>query len=232
MDLTHEIESFNVREAMYILDRSYRDFPLKTVFLAVVDQGVGTERRAIALDTREGYSFVGPDNGIFTLVAEELECEALVELSNPAYYYTNPPSRTFHGRDIFAPAAAYLSKGVPFGELGRKVSRPITIPIKPAILEENTLHGEIAYFDRFGNIETNIPGEFLTRISSLRGGLITVTIVNTDFPAHLHEAYGEVPPGELIVHTDSSGYLEIAVNQGNARQVTGAKAGEAVILKA
>ena len=232
IDLTHDIEPWNVREAMYVLSRSFRDFPPNTVFLAVVDYGVGTQRRAIALSTKDGYSFVGPDNGIFTLVTEQLKIKEMVELSNPAYYYSNPPSRTFHGRDIFAPVAAHISNGVPLMELGRTVSKLITIPIKPAGIIKNTLQGEIAYFDRFGNIETNIPGLYLERLALANEGQVTVTIGNIDFPAHLYDAYGEVQPGEMIVHTDSSGFLEIAVNQGNAKQVTGAKAGERVVLKA
>ncbi|QTA37952.1 SAM-dependent chlorinase/fluorinase [Thermosipho ferrireducens] len=207
IDITHNITPFNVREAMYILDRTMIHFPEGTVFLAVVDHGVGSFRKAIAAKT-EKFFFVGPDNGIFTLVFEHQPPIEIRELNNKKYHYLS--SNTFHGRDIFSPAAAYISKGM-FEELGDLLPNYATIPyIKPK-KSENVLKGEVAYIDRFGNIETNIPYEWVNNKEyvklRVRRKLIKIPVTNF---------YAEIGKGELLVHNDSTDYIEIAANQASA----------------
>jgi len=210
IDLTHNITPYNVREAMYILDRSVDHFPEKTVFLVVVDYGVGTARKAIAVET-DKYYFVAPDNGVLTLVLERYQPRKIVDLVNKKYHYGT--SKTFHGRDIFSPAASYITKGI-FDELGTRLPNYATIPYRKAHMSATGITGEIAYFDRFGNIETNIPFSWIAEKEELKIKVANNKVV----PLPVVEAYGDVDEGELLIHEDSTGYIEIAVNKGVARE--------------
>lgn len=209
VDLTHNITPYNVREAMYILDRSADWFPEKSVFLTVVDYGVGTARKAIAVET-EKYYFVAPDNGILTLILERYQPRKIVDLVNKKYH--KGASRTFHGRDIFSPAAAYITKGI-FDDLGVRLPSYGTVPHRKAHIVNGVLYGEIAYFDRFGNVETNIPFSWLSDKEEAK-----IKINNKIYKIQIVETYGDVPEGELLIHEDSTGYVEIAVNKGIARE--------------
>ncbi|MFN4200918.1 SAM hydrolase/SAM-dependent halogenase family protein [Fervidobacterium gondwanense] len=209
VDLTHNISPYNVREAMYILDRSVDYFPEKTVFLIVVDFGVGTARKAIAVET-DKYYFVAPDNGILTLVLERHIPRKIVDLVNKKYHFGT--SRTFHGRDIFSPAAAYITKGI-FDELGTRLPNYATLPYRKAHLTPNGAYGEVAYFDRFGNIETNIPFSWIAEKDAVK-----INVGKKTYEVPVVETYADVDEGELLVHEDSTGYVEIAVNKGIARE--------------
>ncbi|MGB9615019.1 MAG: SAM hydrolase/SAM-dependent halogenase family protein [Fervidobacterium sp.] len=209
VDLTHSITPYNVREAMHILDRSVDWFPEKSVFLIVVDYGVGTARKAIAVET-DKYYFVAPDNGVLTLVLEKHHPKKIVDLVNKKYHLGS--SKTFHGRDIFSPAAAYITKGI-FDELGTRLPNYGTIPYRKAHRLGNGIIGEIAYFDRFGNIETNIPFSWLSEKDTVK-----LKIGNKTYQVPIVETYADVPQGEVLIHEDSTGYAEIAVNKGIARE--------------
>ncbi|ABS59947.1 MULTISPECIES: SAM hydrolase/SAM-dependent halogenase family protein [Fervidobacterium] len=209
VDLTHSITPYNVREAMYILDRSADWFPEKSVFLVVVDYGVGTARKAIAVET-DKYYFVAPDNGVLTLVLERYQPKSIIDLVNKKYHLGS--SKTFHGRDIFSPAAAYITKGI-FNELGTRLPNYATIPYRKAHKSNNVIHGEIAYFDRFGNVETNIPFSWIAEKDS-----VNLKIGNKTYQIPVVETYADVDEGELLVHEDSTGYVEIAINKGIARE--------------
>lgn len=228
IDLTHEVEPFNVREAMHVLHRAYRDFPKGAVFCCVVDYGVGTTRKAIAFETESEYFFVGPDNGLFTLVAEEEAIRQIVELKNSKYFYRQVPSSTFHGRDIFAPVSAHIARGVNLVELGERIDTLALLPYERARKEENAVFGEVAYFDRFGNVETNIPGIFLEGLKLYSE--VTIYIERKKFKAMYCKTYGDVPQKTLLIHTDSSGFLEIAVNQGNAKEQLSLQGGEKICI--
>ncbi|MCX7729870.1 MAG: SAM-dependent chlorinase/fluorinase, partial [Candidatus Caldatribacterium sp.] len=181
IDLTHDIEPFSVREAMHVLFRAYRDFPQGTVFMCVVDYGVGTERKAIALETKSGYFFVGPDNGLFTLVAEEDEVLRIVELKNPEYFYKPIPSFSFHGRDIFAPVSAFIAKGMDLSVFGERLEKLALLPYEKARKEGKKIFGEVVFFDRFGNVETNIPGILCEELKF--GSIVTIYIGERKFTA-------------------------------------------------
>ncbi|AFG34459.1 hypothetical protein Ferpe_0318 [Fervidobacterium pennivorans DSM 9078] len=209
IDLTHNITPYNVREAMYILDRSVDYFPEKSVFLVVVDYGVGTARKAIAVET-EKYYFVAPDNGVLTLVLERHQPRKIVDLVNKKYHFGT--SKTFHGRDIFSPAAAYITKGI-FDDLGTRLPSYATVPYRKAHLSATGISGEVAYFDRFGNIETNIPFAWVADKEQVK-----IKVGNKTVLVPVVETYADVEEGELLVHEDSTGYLEIAVNKGVARE--------------
>lgn len=228
IDLTHEVEPFSVREAMHVLFRAYRDFPKGAVFMCVVDSGVGTERKAVAFETKSGYFFVGPDNGLFTLVAQEDEVLRIVELRNPEYFYKPTPSFSFHGRDIFASVSAYIAKGIDLSAFGKRLESLVLLPYEKARKEDGKIFGEVAFFDRFGNVETNIPGILCEELKF--GNIVTIHVGEGEYVATYCRTYGDTAPGKLLIHPDSSGFLEIAVNQGNAREVLKVRGGERVVV--
>ncbi|RLC85831.1 MAG: hypothetical protein DRI79_10855, partial [Chloroflexi bacterium] len=154
VDISHEIAPQNVRQAAYVLYTAYPFFPPHTVHLVVVDPGVGSARRPIALRTPAGY-FVGPDNGVFSYVMAREPVEALVELRDPRYRLPQV-SHTFHGRDVFAPAAAHLAAGVPITALGPPVLDPVTFPPPCLEITPEGITGEVLHADRFGNVITSI----------------------------------------------------------------------------
>lgn len=210
VDLTHNIQPYNVREAMYVLDRSVDWFPEGSIFLCVVDYGVGTARKAVAVQTSK-YYFVAPDNGLLTLVLDRYPPKKIIDLVNRKYHVGN--SRTFHGRDIFSPAAAHISKGL-FDELGTRLPNYATLPYKRAHRTNHRIEGEVAYFDRFGNVETNVPFAWLTGLEAVK-----LKIAGKSIDVPVVETYADVGEGELLVHEDSTGYVEIAVNKGNAKEL-------------
>lgn len=215
IDLTHEISPQNLAAARFCLMSAYPYFPPETVHVAVVDPGVGSNRRAIALKLSNSF-LVGPDNGIFSGVIEILGKKVLfaVELTEPKYWQTQKPSSTFHGRDIFAPTAAYLASGIPIEELGKAIApqslQQLSLP--EAHRSETAIEGSIQYIDRFGNLITNIPD------SDLRGKNWSVTIPLADAAKSIPSGhtYADSSPGELIAIIGSHGWVEIAANGSSA----------------
>lgn len=226
IDITHEIKPFDVRMAAHILLRASKDFPEGTIFVAVVDYGVGTTRSAICMRTKNEQFYVGPDNGIFTYVALNYGIKQVRELDNKSFHYGS--SYTFHGRDIFAAVAAHLSKGVRFEDIGSVLPNYIVLPIKIAQIQADTLIGEIAYFDGFGNIQTNIPVSYVEKIG---WDIDDIIALNDKFELTYVKAYGDVEKGKGLVHVDSSGFLEIAINQGCAEEFFKLNQGQQIILR-
>ncbi|GAA6617781.1 S-adenosyl-l-methionine hydroxide adenosyltransferase family protein [Scytonema sp. NUACC26] len=223
VDLTHEVPPQDVAVARFCLMDAYLYFPIGTVHLAVVDPGVGSTRRAIAVEFARGY-LVGPDNGIFSGVLSENPALAAVELTNPKYWRTPQPSSTFHGRDIFAPVAAYLSSGVSLKQLG--VSIDVTSLVQLEIAEctttETGIVGNVQYIDRFGNLVTNIPGcDVLGKSWSVEVAGVTIPYCGT---------YSDVKIGEAIALIGSHGWVEVAVNNGSARSQLQMELGDRVVI--
>ncbi len=216
IDLTHHIPPQNVRAGAFILAAACSYFPKGTVHLAIVDPGVGTERRLIAARS-ENYYFVGPDNGIFSLVWNHEKPMEIVSLDNPGYWLEDI-STTFHGRDIMAPVAAHISKGVELREFGSSYTPVGKLPWSPVIIEHGKIKGEVIYIDRFGNLVTSIrvrdipEDSFPDRVLIRIGKWIIKGISRT---------YGDASPGSLIALIGSYGYLEIAVTGGSAQEKTG-----------
>jgi len=224
VDLSHEIAPQDVREAAYVLYTAYRYFPPRTVHLVVVDPGVGSERRAIALRTRQAV-FVAPDNGVLSYVVAQEEILGIVHLTNPRYWLAEV-STTFHGRDIFAPVAGHLSRGVPFSELGQPIHDIVTFPpSQPEARPDGTLVGHILHVDRFGNCITDVRAERLPA-----EGPLTVEVAGRRI-AGLSPTYAAGEEGALMALIGSVGHLEIAVRGGSAAQTLGAKAGDEVIVR-
>jgi S-adenosyl-L-methionine hydrolase (adenosine-forming) len=223
VDLSHGVPAQDVRTGAFLLWSAVEAFPAGSIHLAVVDPGVGSSRRPIAVRSARGDAFVGPDNGVLVPAVERLggNAEAVV-LDRPAYWRPRPSS-TFHGRDIFAPVAARLANGVPLKELGSlvdRLERPFEIP-QPR-WEGAILRGEVVHVDGFGNLVTNIhrtalPPRFDVEI---RGRRIAMQ--------HHYEAAGE---GELLALLGSSDLLEVSVRRGNAAAVLQANQGEPVVAR-
>jgi S-adenosylmethionine hydrolase len=211
IDITHALGHFSLREAAFILKNTYRSFPEGTVHLAIVDPGVGSPRRAIIACSR-GHYFVGPDNGLFSYVYGGSTRVYAIREKRSA-------SRTFHARDIFAPAAARLSLGIKPRALGVKLDKFVRFAFPPFVKERRIVRGEVIYIDRFGNLITNMPNTLAIRRF----------VVKDKYKAPAGSYYGEAMPGGLIAPRGSCGYYEIASYRGDAARKTGAKIGTKVI---
>lgn len=210
IDLTHQIPPQNIAAGRFHLMNAYPYFPVETVHVAVVDPGVGSARRAIAIQLHDGF-LVGPDNGLFSGVLDQHSPLAAVELTNPHYWRTSRPSTTFHGRDIFAPVGAHLASGVPLEKLGTAIDLASLkqLPLANCTKTEGAIAGSIQHIDHFGNLITNIPGnEVVDKNWSVAIGEITVLAQQT---------YADTPIGSLLALVGSQGWVEIAVSGGNAQ---------------
>lgn len=211
VDLTHGVPPQDTISGAFLLAEAAPYFPPGTIHLAVVDPGVGTPRRALAARAREQF-WVGPDNGLFSLVFEEGATPDLVSLEN-SDYFRESVSRTFHGRDIFAPVAAHLSLGTPLDAFGPPLADPIILPWPQAEFTSDAVRGEIVHVDGFGNLVSNIRGSDL--LTWLADKPHVVILGSLTLPG-LSRTYGEVAAGEFVALVGSHGYLEIACVQGNA----------------
>ncbi|MCY6492939.1 SAM hydrolase/SAM-dependent halogenase family protein [Leptolyngbya sp. GGD] len=208
IDLTHKIPPQDITSARFQLMTAYPYFPDGTVHVVVVDPSVGSSRRAIAVQLKAGF-VVAPDNGLVSGILEH--AVAAVELTNRKYWRSQTPSATFHGRDIFAPVGAHLASGVPLKELGDEIdlNSIIKLPIPDAIATENGIQGVIQAIDHFGNLITNIPGERFFNCSW------SVQIHQSIYAGHT--TYADAKVGEIIGLIGSHGWVEIAMNHGNAQ---------------
>ena len=222
VDITHCIDSHDVRAASFVVGNSYRYFPEKTVHLVVVDPGVGSARRPLALFA-DGHFFVGPDNGVFSSVIRSCEDFSAREIKNRDYFLKDVSS-TFHGRDIFSPVAAHLSLGVPFPEIGPQISDPEILPRDGYSVNGAEIRGTVVYTDKFGNLVTSIPTE------SVSDGTRAVVTVGDKRVVGISESYSSVKPGEIVVVGGSGGYIEISVNRGRASDVFGEAPPEVIIV--
>ncbi len=226
VDITHEVSPQNVTEAAYILETTCPHFPAGTIHLVVVDPGVGSDRRAIALRTVR-YVFVAPDNGVLASVVREDPATEIVSLEASAYRLPSV-SNTFHGRDLFAPAAAHIARGVSLAALGPPVETIVGLESdSPRAIGRDRIVGCVAHVDRFGDLITDIPATMLdaARLSEYRvsvGQLTTLSIVGT---------YADAEVSEAVCLVGSHGRLEIAVRNGNAAQAAHADVGAPVLVE-
>jgi S-adenosylmethionine hydrolase len=223
VDLTHTVPPQAVDHAAFLLATAVAYFPPDTVHLVVVDPGVGTTRRPIAVRTEHAF-YVAPDNGVLDLALARQPPERCVQLTEQRYWLAEV-SATFHGRDIFAPVAAHLARGVPIDQLGRPV-RDLTH--RPSLQVEREpdgrLRGRIQHIDRFGNCVTNVPAELLlNRASIIKVGDATIQ--------GLAVTYAAAEPGELVALIGSHGFLEIAVRNGSAADHIDGRVGERIVIE-
>ncbi len=211
VDLTHEIPPGDIRAGAFALRASSRFFPKGSVHVAVVDPGVGSSRKAIAVKTAD-YWFIGPDNGVLSWALAREKVLAVHELSNEAYFL-RPVSRTFHGRDIFAPAAAHISRGVSVRKLGPVLDDFVRLPWPEPGRAGDELTGEVVYVDRFGNAITNLE---IAHLEALGGPTGLIVARGSKLFCSAADSYSAVPAGSAVAVIGSSGLLEIAVFGGNA----------------
>ena len=217
VDISHEIAPQHIRQAAYVLHSAAPYFPRGTIHLAVVDPGVGSARRALAVCTSHGF-LVGPDNGLFTLfLADEPDAECHV-ITNTQYLLPRISS-TFHARDVFAPAAAHLANGTDLANLGPRIADPVTLPIpRPEQQADGSWRGCVLYADHFGNLITSLTEDLLQQI--LRGRCHSVeSVIGQQRISGIRHTFAEGAPGELVALIGSSGHLEIAVTNGNAARL-------------
>jgi S-adenosylmethionine hydrolase len=220
VDITHEIPAGDVRTGAFALAASYRCFPRLTVHVAVVDPGVGSERNAIAVRTAD-YFFVGPDNGVLSLALAQEKVLEIRRIEN-ASLLRQPVSHTFHGRDVFAPAAARLTQGVLFDSLGGKLDDYARLDLSQPKVVGGVWRGEIIYIDRFGNCITNLRALAKSAGKARVAGKLECPV---------GRIYQDAPPGQPVALVGSTGFLEIAINTGNAAQSFGLKIGDVVEVR-
>jgi S-adenosyl-L-methionine hydrolase (adenosine-forming) len=228
IDITHGIPPQSIVAGAIALRESWRFFPPRTIFLAVVDPGVGTERAPIAIETRAGARFAGPDNGVLALAAHEAGIKRIVKLSS-ARHRLPAVSATFHGRDVFAPAAAWLWRGEPIGNLGPAIRSIRRVAIPQPIASARGIRGEVIYADGFGNLVTNIGRAAVDRLAASFSGRISVRI-DRSAAMPIVEAYGYARTGVPLAAFGSMNLLEIAVRDGSAASRFKAGAGASVMV--
>jgi S-adenosylmethionine hydrolase len=225
VDVTHEIPAGDIRAGAFALAACYGSFPKRTVHVAVVDPGVGSKRKAIAVQTAK-YQFVGPDNGVLSLSLANEKIKTIRALENEDYFL-RPVSRTFHGRDIFAPVAGHLSRGLPIQKLGPALKDFVRLKWPRPRQSRGSIEGEVVYLDRFGNGITNISGKLLSGLSQAS----CYIFAPRRCVCPLKDFYQGVPAGKPVAVPGSSGFVEIALNSGSAAERLGLKIGTPVVLR-
>ncbi len=225
VDLTHAISPHDVRSAALVIGRSYRFFPPGSIHLCIVDPGVGTSRKILALKAC-GHYFVGPDNGVFSQLLTDEKSAEVYQVSNKAWFL-DEVSNTFHGRDIMAPVAARISLGEPLEAAGPSLSSSscLTLPVCMSTYTGSEVIGEISSIDRFGNIITNITRQCL---QALPGGAAFILRIRSASISYYEGSYGDLPDNQLAAIINSSNLIEICVKNGSAAEMLGAVVGEQV----
>ncbi|MCC5941572.1 MAG: SAM-dependent chlorinase/fluorinase [Balneolaceae bacterium] len=224
VDISHQIPPQDIMAGAWVVRNATMLYPPNTVHLVVIDPGVGTDRNPVAIKIEDQY-FVGPDNGIFSLIGEDFEYEAVV-LDNEKFWRKDR-SHTFHGRDIFAPVAAHLSKGLNISHLGRSLEKLVTFRWAIPISDRDGVQGWIVHIDRFGNLISNIPESLIKE--AVNSSQFRIYVGNTILK-NIVLTYGDVPDGEPAAYIGSSGTLEVAINKGNAKEMLGVEKGAQISI--
>ncbi len=229
IDITHTLPSYDVRAAGFILAGCCSFFPKGTIFLAVVDPGVGSDRKILLAHTSK-HDFVAPDNGLLTLALEGAAGLELRSVSNPKFFLSSL-SRTFEGRDVMAPAAAWLSIGAPHSEFGPRLDDYQRLPVRPAQVVKGAVIGEVSYVDKFGNLITNIPVALLNEIKPRTKRGLRLRVKGRAIGSFL-ESYSQGRPGAPFGLAGSLGTVEIAVREASAAARLQAGPGDEVEIAA
>jgi S-adenosylmethionine hydrolase len=218
IDITHQSEPYNIAMGARFLAGSAPYFPKDAVFVVVIDPGVGSTRKAIIARSRVGQFFVLPDNGLLTLVQDRDGIVEAHEITNPKWMIGSGISSTFHGRDIFSPAAAHLARGDDWTQAGPSldVSKLVRLDIKDAVIDATGLHGEVIGTDGpFGNLVLNVPAETFARLGYKLGDKVPIVLDGKSYKFPLVKTFSDVPVGKELLYIDSRGRLSIGINQRN-----------------
>jgi S-adenosylmethionine hydrolase len=223
VDLTHDVPPYDIETAGEVLEQALPFYPTGTVAVAVVDPGVGSERKAIAVLTKRGHLLVGPDNGLFTLVMRAEGVDRAVELRETRYFRAEQTSFTFHGRDIFAPVAAHLAAGTPLDSLGPPIT-PVMLDVQPARLSGGRVEGAVRYIeDPYGNVVTDIPLALLDSLNAHIGDSLAVRVGSRTLRLPWRSTFSDVPSGQALALMHSRGVLSFSINQGDFASRFGVK---------
>jgi S-adenosylmethionine hydrolase len=219
-DITHQVTPYQIEEAARYLEGVTPYYPAGTIFLVVVDPGVGTSRKAVIVKSKKGQYFVVPDNGLMTPVIERDGLESAREITNTAWMLNPQVSSTFHGRDIFSPAAAHLAKGWDFTMAGPVVTQLVQLTEKVSSTSEKGIEGDIIGLDDpYGSLITDIPGEEFQKLGYEFGDKIIVQLNKKPLTVPYVRTFMDVPVGEVLLYVDSRGRVGLALNQRNFSQV-------------
>jgi S-adenosyl-L-methionine hydrolase (adenosine-forming) len=228
VDLCNSVNSFDLLDGALTIAQAYGYFPADTIHLVVVDPGVGSARRPLLVATSKHY-FIAPDNGVLSLVMDREERVSVREIT-AAHYFLQPLSNTFHGRDVFAPCAGWLSKGVEAEKFGDEITDYARFALpKPKVVAEHMLQGAVLKVDKFGNLITNLTPENAPAVFAADSR--TKITVGQGKVSGIHNSYAQGQPGELFGVLNSMGFLEIACNRGAAAQVAKAGRGAEVLVE-
>lgn len=218
VDLSHQVTPFSILDGARFLFGATAYYPAGTIFVVVIDPGVGSTRKAVVVKSKRGQFFVLPDNGLMTLVQDRDGLEAAREITNPSWMIGAALSSTFHGRDIFSPAGAHLARGDDWAQVGPEldVAKLVRLDLAPAKLDDHGLTGEVIATDGpFGNLVTNISGEEFLKLGYNHGETVSVSIGKTNLKIPFVRTFSDVPLKKPLMYIDSRGRLGFAVNQGS-----------------
>ncbi|MGA2359254.1 MAG: SAM-dependent chlorinase/fluorinase [Terriglobales bacterium] len=216
VDLTHQVNAFSIRDGARFLFGATPYFPAGTVFVVVVDPGVGSSRKAVAVKSKRGQFFVLPDNGLMTMVEDRDGTEGIREITNPDWMVGAKISSTFHGRDIFSPVGAHIARGDDWTQVGPPVKELVRLDLKPAKLDDKGLTGEVIALDGpFGNLITNISADDFLKLGYQRGDKLKVTIARRELEMPFVRTFSDVPLKQPLLFIDSRGRASFALNQAS-----------------
>jgi S-adenosylmethionine hydrolase len=231
VDLTHEVTPYSIFEGARYLYGTTPYFPAGTVFLAVIDPGVGSSRKALVVKSKRGQYFVLPDNGLITLVEQRDGLEGLREITNPAWIIAGVRSSTFHGRDIFSPVAAHLARGDDWTEAGAEVKAFVRLRIPAVKLNSEGITGQILAIDEpYGSLISNVSAEDFRKLGYSLGEKIYVTIGSTKMLLPYVKTFSDVPLGKPLLYVDSRGEIAVAINQDSFRRKYNVKLPTSILI--
>jgi len=222
IDLTHQVTAYSVADGARYLARASLYYPANTIFVGVVDPGVGTARRPIIARSKRGQYFVVPDNGLLTQIEDRDGIASAREITSAAWMLPRPHSATFHGRDVFAPAAAHLARGDDWSSAGPVLPKLTRLAVSSASLDASGIAGHVVAIDGpFGNLITDIKGARFRELGYRVGDTVSIKVGDKSFAIPYVSTFGDVPTGQPLLYVDSSELLSVAINQGNFAQVHG-----------
>jgi S-adenosyl-L-methionine hydrolase (adenosine-forming) len=220
VDLTHHVTPYSIADGARFLARTALYYPAGTIFVGVVDPGVGTERRPVIAKSRRGQYFVVPDNGLLTFVEDRDGIEGVRQITNPAWRWPGPVSATFHGRDIFAPAGAHLARGEDWRSAGAQIPHLVRLAVQPAKIGAAGISGRVVALDGpFGNLVTNVGSELFQKLGVSLGSKVRIKVGTLELTVPYVITFADVPVGAPLLYIDSSGLVGVAINQGNFAKV-------------
>jgi S-adenosylmethionine hydrolase len=233
VDLTHQVTPFSILDGARFLYGATPYFPAGTVFVVVIDPGVGSTRKAIVAKSKRGQYFVLPDNGLLTLVEQRDGIEAVREITNPDWMIGSKMSSTFHGRDIFSPAGAHVARGDDWTTVGPEMSVKdlVRLELKAATVDARGLNAMVIATDGpFGNLVTNVDAEDFLKLGYQRGQDVPVTVGGKEMKIKFVKTFSDVPLGQPLLYVDSRGHMALAVNQNSFAATYGVKPPAALVI--